>query len=217
MEEFDMKNQLLLPVLTFVLCASFAVPSAFSQKTMLTPNNPLKVDTKERSVSILAEVNGKHPVPTHHGVVFRGGKLYHKAIFIGLVDPKTFYESLMSIGLKPGNNMTMANMERTFVEGDLLDVSVTWKGAKRAYRIDEVIKDSNGKPLAVRFGGNLASALKKRTGCLLCLDSCPVGITSNATYTYGAIDKRKEVVFTANKDLLPPDGTLVVITFKAKK
>ncbi|OPY72501.1 MAG: hypothetical protein A4E62_00823 [Syntrophorhabdus sp. PtaU1.Bin002] len=212
-----MKNQLFLLPLTFVLCASLAVPSVFSQETTLTPNNPLKVDTKERSISILAEVNGKHPVPTHHGVVFKGGKLHYKAIFIGLVDPKTFHESLVSIGLKPGNNMTMANMEKTFVEGDLLDVSVTWKGAKRAYRIDEVIKDSNGKPLVIRFGGNLTNALKKKTGCLLCLDSCPVGITSNSTYTYGAIDKRKEVVFTANKELLPPDRTLVVITFKAKK
>jgi len=60
-------------------------------------------------------------------------------------------------------------------------------------------------------------ALKKNTGCLVCLDSCPVGIASNAAYTYGAIDRRKEVSFTGNKDLLPPDGTVVVITFKAKK
>jgi hypothetical protein len=51
----------------------------------------------------------------------------------------------------------------------------------------------------------------------MCLDSCPVGITSNATYTYGAIETRKEASLTGNKDVLPPDGTLVVITFRAKK
>jgi hypothetical protein len=28
---------------------------------------------------------------------------------------------------------------------------------------------------------------------------------------------RKEAVLTGNKDILPPDGTFVVITFKAKK
>ncbi|MBA4417818.1 MAG: hypothetical protein C0392_07900 [Syntrophus sp. (in: bacteria)] len=212
-----MKKKLLLMAVISVLWASSAVTPVFSEEMLLTPQNPLKVDIKERSVSILAEVNGKHPEPTHHGVVFKGGKLSRKAIFVGLVDPKTFHESLVSVGFRPGNNMTMDNMEKTFVEGDLLDVSVTWKGAKRVYRIDEVIKDSNGKPLVIKFGGNLATALKKKTGCLLCLDSCPVGITSNAAYTYGAIDIRKDVVFTSNKDLLPPHGTLVVITFKVKR
>lgn len=212
-----MKKRLFLLVLTVVLSLPFAAIPAFSQQTALTPDNPFKVDTKEHSVSILASFNGKHPEPTHHGVVFKGGKLYRKAFFIGLVDPKTFHESLASVGFKPGNNMTTDNMERTFVKGDLLDVSVSWKGAKRVYRMDELIRDSNGKPLAIRFGGNLTMALKKNTGCLVCLDSCPVGITSNAAYTYGAIDIRKEVSFTGNKDILPPDGTFVIITFKAKK
>jgi hypothetical protein len=208
---------LLLLALIFVLWASSMVPRVFSQEMLPTIQTPLYTNVKEKSVSILGEVNEKHPEPTHHAVVFSGGKLSRKAIFVGLVDPKTFHESLVTVGFGPGNNMTMDNMERTFVEGDLLDVSVTWKGAKRTYPIDEVIKDSSGKPPVIRFGGNLAEALKKKTGCLLCLDSCPVGITSNAAYTYGAIDKRKEVLFASSKDLLPPHGTLVVITFKRKK
>jgi hypothetical protein len=111
----------------------------------------------------------------------------------------------------------MDNMEKTFVEGELLEVSVTWKDARKTYRLDEVIRDSNGKPFAIRFGGNLKEALKRKTGCLLCLESCPVGITSNAAYTYGMIDIRKEVVFRSNKGLLPPDGALVTLTFKAKR
>jgi len=213
-----MKKHLFLSALVFVLGASFGTPPVFSQEAALTPENPLKVDMKERSVSVLAQVNGKYLVqPTRHGVVFREGSNGDKAIFAALADPKTFYESLVKLGLKPGNNMTMDNKEKTFVEGDPLDVSVTWKGAERIYRMDEAIKDSNGKPLAIRFGGNLAAALKMKTGCLMCLDSCPVGITSNATYTYGAIETRKEAALTGNKDVLPPDGTLVVITFKAKK
>jgi hypothetical protein len=204
-------------ILTLVFCGSFTLSPAFSQEVIPTIENPLYIDGTGKSVSILAEVNSKHPVPTHHAVVFKGGRLSRKAIFVGLVDPKTFHESLVSIGLKPANNMTMNNMEKTFVEGDFLDVSVSWKGARKIYRMDEVIRDSNGKPLVIRFGGNLPTALKKKTGCLVCLDSCPVGITSNASYTYGAIDKRSEVVFTSNKDILPPHGTPVVITFKAKK
>lgn len=211
-----MKKYLFVLPLIFVLCTLFAASLAFSQD--LTPKNPIKVDTKERTISILAEVNGKYFVePTRHGVVFKGGKNGSKSVFAALVDAKTFHEGLISLGFKPGNNMTMENMEKTFVQGDPLEVFVTWKDAKKTYRLDEVIKDSNKKPIAIRFGGNLPAAIEKDTGCILCLDSCPVGITSNATYTMGAVEKRKEVSFTGNKDILPADGSLVIISFKAKK
>jgi hypothetical protein len=211
-----MKKHLFVLPLILVLFAVFTASLAFSQD--LTPKNPIKIDTKERTISILAEVNGKYFVePTRHGVVFKEGKNGSKSIFTALVDPKTFHEALVSLGFKPGNNMTMQNMETTFVEGDSLDVFVTWKDAKKTYRLDEVIKDSNKKPIAIRFGGNLPAAIEMKTGCILCLDSCPVGITSNAAYTMGAVEKRKEVGFTGNKDILPADRSLVVITFKTKK
>jgi hypothetical protein len=98
-----------------------------------------------------------------------------------------------------------------------LDVKVTWDGAKKEYSLDEVIKDTNGKPIVMRFGGNLDNSTKLNTGCLLCLDSCPVGIGSNESYTYGAVEKRKEVAFYGKKDVLPPDGSLVVLTVRRKK
>ena len=103
------------------------------------------------------------------------------------------------------------------MKGDLLDVTVTWTGAKKNYTLDQVITDSNHKPILVRFGGNISRSLMKNTGCLICLDSCPVGICSNSSYTYGAVETRKEVQFKGNKDVLPPDGTLVVISVKVKK
>ncbi|EET6769085.1 protein YdjY, partial [Escherichia coli] len=77
-----------------------------------------------------------------------------------------------------------------------------------------VIVDSNGKKLDMRFGGNLTAAEEKKTGCLVCLDSCPVGIVSNATYTYGAVEKRGEVKFKGNASVLPADNTLATVTFK---
>ena len=48
-------------------------------------------------------------------------------------------------------------------------------------------------------------------------DSCPVGVISNETYTYGAIEKRKEVVFTGNSDVLPEDGTYVAVIYSIEK
>ena len=68
----------------------------------------------------------------------------------------------------------MDNKETTHVTGSKLDISVNWQGAAKAYSFDEVIVDSNGKKLDMRFGGNLTAAEEKKTGCLVCLDSCPV-------------------------------------------
>lgn len=184
----------------------------------LSKDNPIKVEKEKGTLTLLAQVNGKFfTEPTRHGAVFIDGSNGEKAVFRALVDPETFYNALLEIGAQPGNNMTMDNKETTHVEGSALKVTVNWQGAPREHDINEVIKDSNGNPIDIRFGGNLEASRNKKTGCLVCLDSCPVGITSNATYTYGAVESRKEVEFYGNKDILPEDGTLVTLTFAVQK
>jgi len=201
-----------------ILCTDMAFGEDNSGESPLTEENPIRINEKAGTLSFLAEVNGKQlSRPTRHFAVFKGGTLGNKGILRALIDHETFYESLKKIGAEPGNNMTFENGERTHVQGTELDVSVTWKGADKKYRLDEVIKDSNGKPIRMRFGGNLSNAIKYNSGCLFCLDSCPVGIASNATYTYGSVEKRRVVTFVGRKDLLPPDGTLVIVEVKPKE
>lgn len=193
--------------------------SAETQSVLgLTKDNPIKVDKAAGTVTFLAKVNGKYFFePTRHAAVFEGGANGDKSVFTGLVDTEPFYNGLTEIGAKAGENMTPDNKETTSVQGDALAVSVTWGDGSKEYDLNEVVKDSNGSKIDIRFGGNLERALDKKTGCLICLDSCPVGITSNAAYTYGAVEKRDEVGFTGNKDLLPADGSLVAITMKLSK
>ncbi len=187
-------------------------------KITLTKEKPLAVDIKEKSVSVLAQVNGKYFYQTtRHAVVYSGGSNGDKSVFRSYATDQDFYNALMKLSLKAGNNMTKENAAKTFVEGDLLDVTVTWDGAAKEYSLDEVILDSNRKPFQMRFGGNQKNALQFKTGCLLCLDSCPVGIVSNANYTMGAVEMRNEVIFKGNDKVLPPDGSLVVIKVKAKR
>lgn len=184
----------------------------------LTKDNPLQVNKEDGTVTFLAQVNGKYFYePTRHAAVFADGSNGEKAVFRAFANPEDFYNAIMEIGAKAGENMTLENKETTKVEGDAFDVSVNWTGADKAVSIDEAITDSNGTPIDIRFGGNLANALDKKTGCLICLDSCPVGITSNAVYTYGAVENTKEVEFMGNKDILPEDGTYVAVTMKLKK
>lgn len=182
----------------------------------LTEDTPVSVDKDKKTVSFLAEVNGKYFYqPTRHFAIYKDGKFGDKSVFRGLVQQLDFHDALVQIGAVAGNNMTLENKETTTVQGQPFSVTVTWDGADRAYSIDEVINDSNQKPIVMKFGGNSAVSKKLGTGCLLCLDSCPVGIVSNSTYTYGAVEKRGEVTFMGNRNILPKDGTRVIITLTA--
>ncbi len=204
----------LLCIAGFIL---FYAMIAFAGPMDLTPEHPVIFDKDKRTVSFLAEVNGKYLFQeTRHFAVFADGSNGEKSVFRGFVPHKDFYDALMKINAIPGNNMTLENKETTRVEGQELSVSVTWEGAKLSYTIDEVIVESNKAPIVMKFGGNLKNAMEKHTGCLLCFDSCPVGVVSNSVYTYGAIEKRKEVSMKGNKDILPPDGTRVIITLAVK-
>lgn len=183
----------------------------------LSVEKPLLVDAQARTVTFLAVVNGKFfYTPTRHAAVFKGGKFGDMAVLQGLVSPKEFHDALVAVGARPGENMTPDNMTTTTVQGDALEVSVTFDGAAKDYPIGEVIKDSNAKPIDIHFGGNLPRSIERNTGCLICLDSCPVGIASNAAYTFGAVEKRDEVAFTGIKEHLPADGGLVAVTVTVK-
>lgn len=199
-----------------IICMLLCTAANGFAAVSLTEENPIAYDKEKKTVSFLAEVNGKYFYqPTRHFAIYEKGKFGDKSVFKGKVQHLEFYKALMEIGAIPGNNMTMDNKETTKVEGQSFTVTVTWDGADREYTIDEVINDSNKNPILMRFGGNYENSKKLNTGCLLCLDSCPVGIVSNPTYSYGAVEKRSEVAFTGNKDILPGDGTKVIITLTA--
>lgn len=180
--------------------------------------NPILVDKEAGTVTVLAQVNGKYfDQPTRHCSVFKDGSNGAKSIFTAYADHESFYNALMELGGEPGNNMTADNAETTIVEGTDVEMKITWEGAEKEYDVNEVVVDSNGKPITFKFGGNLETAKKKNTGCLSCLDSCPVGIISNSAYTYGAVEKFKEVGFTGNSEVLPEDGTYVATIYKIQK
>ncbi len=180
-----------------------------------TADKPMVVDAATRTIRIYATVNGKHLIePTRHGLNFKDGKNAPHALFITPVDQDDFYHALVGLQAKPGNNLTIDSKGQK-VEGQPLDVSVTWANAKKEYDINEVVVDSTGTKIEYRFGGNLEASRKYLTGCFLCLDSCPVGIASNHNHAFGEFEAKK-VEFRGNMDLLPPDGTPLTITVKVK-
>lgn len=214
----NLKKSLLVMLLGVAILSFNACSLGKNDKVLsVSLENPISIDKEAKTVTVLAQVNGKYfNEATRHASVFIDGANGSKSIFTAYANAEDFYNAMIEIGGEPGNNMTLDNKEITFVAGSPVDFKVYWEGAKRAYDINEVIIDSNKNNIDLRFGGNLETAKSKNTGCLACLDSCPVGIVSNATYTYGSVEARDEVRFTANKEVLPDDGTYVAITYSLK-
>ena len=79
----------------------------------------------------------------------------------------------------------------------------------------EIIKSDDVRPMDIRFGGNFEAAKENRTGCILCLDSCPIAITSDAAYATAELDSKKIDKFI-REDVLPKDGEKVSVIFRIK-
>ena len=183
----------------------------------VSEENPIKIDKDAKSVTIYTKYNGKFETEaTRHLAIFKDGKLSDMSIFSSYVSPEDFYNALEEIGAEAGNNMNADNAATTTSEGSQLDLTLAWAGQEGTVGIDDVVKDSNGKALDIRFSGNIDNSKEFNTGCITCLDSCFVGITSNGEYPLGAIEESKTVEFSVDADEAPEDGTAVAITYTVK-
>lgn len=193
-------------------CASKPVEQASSAPAK-TEDKVLVVNKDKKEIKMQAEVNAKYfTESTRHGVVFKDGSNGEKSVLRGLADQKDFYDALISLGAKPGNNVALDSKNKGVkTEGSKLNVFVTWDGLGKEIPFGDIIKSSDPRPMDVKFGGNIENSKSKNTGCVLCLDSCPVGITSNSSYAYGDSDTVK---FYGKQDVLPKDGTKVTVIFR---
>ena len=180
---------------------------------------PVIIDADKKEVIIEAIVNGKYFTnpSRHHGIVFEGGKYGDRAVLIGLSDEREVYQALIDIGAVAGNNLKLEEYTKVSknVDGQQLDVYVTWDGLGKEIPFAEIIKSDDVRDMDIRFGGNFDAAKENRTGCILCLDSCPIAITSDAAYATAELDSKKIDKFI-REDVLPKDGEKVSVIFRIK-
>lgn len=183
----------------------------------VSKENNIVVDKENKTVTIYATFNGKFLTEsTRHLVVSETGKFGDKPVFISQTPPADFHQALLDIGAEPGDNMTPENAEETTSEGTPLDITVYWDGNEDGKNVNEIVKDSNGKDLDIRFTGNIDRSNEMKTGCLSCLDSCTVGISSNANYPLGSVEKTKAVEFSIDEANAPEEGTPVALVYTIK-
>lgn len=188
------------------------------------------VDKSAKTVTIRAKVNGTFFTnSTRHFMICNNSKYFNsgKAILDGYCTPEDLYKGLVEAGgvswsksrdkmLKEGEKNSKSNAENKNYshlsvtvswggnEYDLKDCLTTTKGGKKAPKIDMV------------FSGNPKASAKTPSGCMVCLDSCYIGIVANSAYGLCVIDNNDPSVF-ARKDTLPSNGKVVKVTFKIKQ
>jgi len=182
-----------------------------------TRDTPLVVDEKMRRVLIYTEVNemNVHQFNVHWGVVFKDGRFQDRAILRAYANQLDFHDALVKIGAKPGNNLNKETIG-SFVEGDTLDVKATQPGLGKEVSLNDIFFDEQGKPFHIKFGGNRKASEEQKTGCITCLESCWISISSNAQYPQTGAIKRfinPNSRFRGKTETLPGDGKPVILIY----
>ena len=221
---FPLLKILSVGVVATLIFTSTGPISSWASATTGLPSKiqPLIIDADKKQVLIYTEVNLKNwdkPNP-HWGVVYRGGKLRDKAIFLAFCSPEDFHKALVQIGAHPGNSLALG-LNGKVVEGDNLVIRIIRSVHSGILTLGDILFDQTGKGFDFRFGGNLEQATKDKTGCLTCLESCPVGITSNAAYPTISSWKRffsPNSLFKGKKELISlKEGEPLILVYELIK
>jgi hypothetical protein len=210
-----MKPFLLLTLLT----ATLAAPSA-----VRVSGRAVEFPAVVARASFERELLGMG-MPGYHLIVWKDGGAAMAALFRAEVTDTEVLDALERLGAKPGNALGMGVWEDRkdpsskapdqVIQGPPVEILVRVPGRKEPLRLDQILEDPGGKGFDMRFGGHRANIPKWKSGCVVCLYSCPGSKIGNARYTVR--DYEKETTrFRVRPGVLPEDGTRVTIVFRLK-
>jgi hypothetical protein len=205
----------------FVVCGSMAATTRPSQ---------VAVDRARREIRFTATVQPgamERPfgVKGHHAIVWKEGKSAMWALFQADASDQEVRRALDELGVRAGDNLTAETWtERDDprsaapamrVDGARVAVLVEWEGSRGAIPLRDLITGHHGEHRKVdfRYGGNERFRKEFKSGCIVCLYSCPGGAIGNRSKTIRDY-VNEGVVFEADKQRLPPRGTKVMIILK---
>ena len=191
----------------------------------------LQVDRANREVRITASVqpgamDRLFGVRGHHLIVWKEGGAHEHALFVSDASDHDVRAALDSLGARRGENLTPASWNARNdahnpepdkrVEGTAVEVFVEWPSHPRV-PVASLIREKNAPAprLDFRYGGNERWQKEFRSGCIVCLYSCPGGAVGNHAHPIRDY-VRDGVVYTSLDDKLPPSGTKVTIILKPR-
>ena len=195
-------------------------------------SEPPIVDRRNGEVRVKAKVQPEAMTRTwltcvkgHHAIVWKGGRASRCALFVSASNDLAVRRALQALGAKPGENLTAATWHEREndnspdpdrrVQGTGIDVLVE-SGKRRLPLASFLHETGTAQPrLDLRYGGNARWRDEFRSGCIVCLYSCPGGAIGNHAHTIRDY-VRDGVVYSARKDHLPPAGATVTLIFKPR-
>lgn len=203
---------------------------AFDPMKGLSEKTPIIVDRGAREIRLLATLQPKEfgpgwfkQLPGHHAVTWKDGRKGDEALLATFTSDIEVYNALISLGAKPGNNLTQAVWDErknpessapsTRVEGDPVVALVWWKGLKEPIPLSALLNNPTAKKIDLRFGGQKSLIPVWKSGCIICLQSCPGGKISNHNATIRDYVDGK-ATFTVNKGVVPSGERKAVVILK---
>jgi hypothetical protein len=159
----------------------------------------------------------------YHLIVWRDGGSADAALFRAEVSDVEVLDALESLGATPGDALDVATWDQRddpsswkpdrVIEGPPVEVLVRVDGDGPWLRLDDVVHDPMGLGFDLRFGGHRANIPAWKSGCVVCLYSCPGGKVGNARYTVRDFAK-KTTRFAVKEGVLPKDGERVTLRIR---
>jgi len=162
----------------------------------------------------------------HHAIVWRGGNAMKWALFVADPSDHEVRVALDSLGARRGENLTADSWNKRDddssiepdkrVEGTPVDVFVEWRGQARIPLASLLVEKGHPTPLLdLRYGGNERFQTEFKSGCIVCLYSCPGGAVGNHAHPIRDY-VRDGVVYSSRPNRLPPAGSRVTIILKPR-
>lgn len=158
-------------------------------------------------------------MPGYHLLVWEEGSAARNALFTTSVTDREFLEALRSLGVAPGPGLPMNTWESRrdlrstdpdrYVEGPPLSIFVSWDAQPEPLEMKHLLSDTGSKGLDFRLAGNETNIKTWKSGCGICLYSCPGGKIANATYTVRDYVRGTTQFRVTNR--FPPAGTPVTL------
>lgn len=164
-------------------------------------------------------------MPGYHLIVYKDGGAAKAALFQAEVTDTQVLDALEGLGAKPGNALGMDVWDKRkdkdskepdqVIAGPPVEILVRVPGRAALLTLDQILQDPGGRGFDMRFGGHRANIPRWKSGCVVCLYSCPGSKVGNARYTVrDYVDGRTK--FRVKPGVLPADGTPVGIVFRLR-
>jgi hypothetical protein len=212
----------ILPILVASFALAFGSRSGESAGAVRVSGRQIEFPAVVTAGSFEREVLG---MPGYHLIVWKDGKAASAALFRAEVTDTEVLDALERLGAKPGNVLGMATWEErkdaashapdAIIQGPPIEILVKVPRRKKPLTLAEILEDPGGRGFDMRFGGHRANIPKWKSGCVVCLYSCPGSKVGNARYTVR--DYMKGTTrFRVKDGVLPEDGKRVNVILRLR-